>query len=569
MLESDNKTNDRPGVGALLRASRLRVGEDLRDVAANLCIRYLYLEAIEEGRYADLPGPTYAIGFVRAYAEHIGLDSDEVVRRFKQEIAGVQETVDLVFPTPVPERSIPSGAIAFVGAAIALLAYGGWYASTSDQRLFVELIAPLPEKLARLLPGEDAPETSALPAEGDALASAPVSTVEGTDVVHEDGSAGMGRVEAARTERVTIDPPLPAVRPAPAPVVVVEPIVTRALEAPAPGGTTVAEAPSVLVTAFQLEPAHPNPASEISSGEPPAAVLAHGEGTDAGLKPRAVLPAIPGDAAATERNEYTAAIPSGSDEGTSPAVVGAGVVRTASETASEDGSEVRLRQSGGLPDPPLERASIGGAPAEPHPDPPVAGRGPGETLPTGADRARYVRTDSDLATLTGMIESADPAPGTPLTEATDAPSLGERTDTPDLLAGLDASSAPMPSEASEVARLAEDADAAAMDAPGRDATGREPTDDDAPEIVVRAKMSSWIQVRDDAGNQLLMTRLMRAGDTYRVPDRRGLRLLTGNAGALEILVGGEEAPAIGPVGAVRRDVALDPQRLLNGTATSE
>ncbi|HJO68756.1 MAG TPA: DUF4115 domain-containing protein, partial [Rhodospirillales bacterium] len=288
--------------------------------------------------------------------------------------------------------------------------------------------------------------------------------------------------------------------------------------------TTVAEAPSVLVTAFQLEPAHPNPASEISSG---------------------------------------------SDEGTSPAVVGAGVVRTASETASEDGSEVRLRQSGGLPDPPLERASIGGAPAEPHPDPPVAGRGPGETLPTGADRARYVRTDSDLATLTGMIESADPAPGTPLTEATDAPSLGERTDTPDLLAGLDASSAPMPSEASEVARLAEDADAAAMDAPGRDATGREPTDDDAPEIVVRAKMSSWIQVRDDAGNQLLMTRLMRAGDTYRVPDRRGLRLLTGNAGALEILVGGEEAPAIGPVGAVRRDVALDPQRLLNGTATSE
>ncbi|HJO68942.1 MAG TPA: helix-turn-helix domain-containing protein, partial [Rhodospirillales bacterium] len=92
-MESDNKTNDRPGVGALLRASRLRVGEDLRDVAANLCIRYLYLEAIEEGRYADLPGPTYAIGFVRAYAEHIGLDSDEVVRRFKQEIAGVQETV--------------------------------------------------------------------------------------------------------------------------------------------------------------------------------------------------------------------------------------------------------------------------------------------------------------------------------------------------------------------------------------------------------------------------------------------------------------------------------------------
>ena len=127
MLESENRTNDRPGVGALLRASRLRLGEGLRDVAAILRIRHLYLEAIEEERYADLPGPTYATGFVRAYAEHTGLDSDEVVRRFKREISGVQEAADLVFPTPIPERSIPGGAIAFVGVVIAALAYGAWY----------------------------------------------------------------------------------------------------------------------------------------------------------------------------------------------------------------------------------------------------------------------------------------------------------------------------------------------------------------------------------------------------------------------------------------------------------
>jgi cytoskeleton protein RodZ len=63
-----------------------------------------------------------------------------------------------------------------------------------------------------------------------------------------------------------------------------------------------------------------------------------------------------------------------------------------------------------------------------------------------------------------------------------------------------------------------------------------------------------------------MTRLMQPGDTYTVPDRPGLKLLTGNAGALEIRVDGETMPAIGPIGAVRRDIALDIERLKNGTA---
>ena len=82
-------------------------------------------------------------------------------------------------------------------------------------------------------------------------------------------------------------------------------------------------------------------------------------------------------------------------------------------------------------------------------------------------------------------------------------------------------------------------------------------------------MNSWIQVRDDNGNRLLLTRLLRAGDTYRVPNRPGLKLLTGNAGALEILVDGETVPSIGPLGAVRRGVALDIERLRRGTAIIE
>nr|MBC8158052.1 DUF4115 domain-containing protein [Alphaproteobacteria bacterium] len=90
--------------------------------------------------------------------------------------------------------------------------------------------------------------------------------------------------------------------------------------------------------------------------------------------------------------------------------------------------------------------------------------------------------------------------------------------------------------------------------------------DGSAEIVVRAKSDSWIQVRDGIARRLLVTRLLRAGDSYRVPDKPGLTLLTGNAGALEILVDGEAVAPIGGVGAVRRNVALDAERLRAGTA---
>ena len=88
-------------------------------------------------------------------------------------------------------------------------------------------------------------------------------------------------------------------------------------------------------------------------------------------------------------------------------------------------------------------------------------------------------------------------------------------------------------------------------------------------IVVRAKMNSWIQVRDDTVNELLFTRMLRVGDSYAVPGRQGLKLSTGNAGALEILVDGEPVPSIGGKGTVRRNVILDAERLKAGTAVGK
>jgi len=87
-------------------------------------------------------------------------------------------------------------------------------------------------------------------------------------------------------------------------------------------------------------------------------------------------------------------------------------------------------------------------------------------------------------------------------------------------------------------------------------------------IILRATQDSWVQVRD-RNEDLLFTRVLRAGDSYQVPNQFGLTLLTGNAGGLEVEVDGTVLGALGPVGTVRRNVALEPAGLLDGSTLAQ
>jgi len=83
-------------------------------------------------------------------------------------------------------------------------------------------------------------------------------------------------------------------------------------------------------------------------------------------------------------------------------------------------------------------------------------------------------------------------------------------------------------------------------------------------VVLRVRADAWIQVKERQG-PVLLNRVMRAGDSWPVPNGTQLMLSTGNAGGTELLVDGEAIPALGPAGAVRRDVALDPDALKGGS----
>lgn len=137
-------------IGAELKEARERLGYTLPAVAATLRIRLPYLEAIEAGRLSELPGNAYAVGFLRTYAQALGLDPDEISRRFKAEAAEVNRKTELAFPAPVPERGIPAGAVVLVGAVIAIAAYIGWYRFSGGEQRANDVVQAVPDRLAPL-----------------------------------------------------------------------------------------------------------------------------------------------------------------------------------------------------------------------------------------------------------------------------------------------------------------------------------------------------------------------------------------------------------------------------------
>ena len=78
-------------VGMELRAMRLQRGETIAQVSQVLRIRKDLVEAIEHSRHDLLPGQAYAVGFVRSYADYLRLDTADVVRRYKAEMAALDK----------------------------------------------------------------------------------------------------------------------------------------------------------------------------------------------------------------------------------------------------------------------------------------------------------------------------------------------------------------------------------------------------------------------------------------------------------------------------------------------
>ena len=117
-------------VGQDLHAARVRRGDDLAAVSRALKIRKDHLDALEADRLDDLPGKTYAIGFVRSYARYLGLDANEMTERFKAEISGRHDEHALPASNNLHEeeaKRLPYGGRVLAGVVILAVLYGLWH----------------------------------------------------------------------------------------------------------------------------------------------------------------------------------------------------------------------------------------------------------------------------------------------------------------------------------------------------------------------------------------------------------------------------------------------------------
>src|SRR5436305_12927677 len=113
-------------VGGSLREARLKRGLSPADVQKAIRIRDRYLQALEEERWELLPGDAYVKGFLRTYADYLGLDGNLYVEEYNSRFARPDE------PQLVPVRFARTGTrfsglgflrpLVLVGAVVAIVA---------------------------------------------------------------------------------------------------------------------------------------------------------------------------------------------------------------------------------------------------------------------------------------------------------------------------------------------------------------------------------------------------------------------------------------------------------------
>ncbi len=105
-------------IGATLREARERRGLSLDDVQQSLHLRVRYVKALEEEDWLLLPGEAYTKGFLRTYAELLGLNGTLYVDEYNDRVASRNEQPLVPEALPVPRKRRRILVRAIVGAVV-------------------------------------------------------------------------------------------------------------------------------------------------------------------------------------------------------------------------------------------------------------------------------------------------------------------------------------------------------------------------------------------------------------------------------------------------------------------
>jgi hypothetical protein len=125
-------------IGTSLREARVRRGIDFTEAESATKIRGKYLRALEEEQFELLPSQTYVKGFLRSYAEYLGLDGQLYVDEYSSRFVAGDEDYRPRRSSARPQRRnrrIETSVVLVVLAAIAIvttIVISAWKSSGSD-----------------------------------------------------------------------------------------------------------------------------------------------------------------------------------------------------------------------------------------------------------------------------------------------------------------------------------------------------------------------------------------------------------------------------------------------------
>lgn len=153
-------------LGKKLKAAREAAGLDYRDLTEITRLRPQYLEAIEQGRWDELPSSALARGFVNTYARALGLDAVRLMARYGGALPARESPLSGIVPSRRRKRIRPSAVVACL-LVIALGAAGFMMWQSRESPLLFQKSGPHEASLGRPEPPQAMPAREKMPEKTD------------------------------------------------------------------------------------------------------------------------------------------------------------------------------------------------------------------------------------------------------------------------------------------------------------------------------------------------------------------------------------------------------------------
>ena len=92
-------------IGRVLQQGREQQGRTLKEVSDAVNIKEDYLDALEKEDFDVIPGAVFVKGFIRTYAEYLGLDGAGLVTAYKEEVLARKPRPEVRPVAQSPERA--------------------------------------------------------------------------------------------------------------------------------------------------------------------------------------------------------------------------------------------------------------------------------------------------------------------------------------------------------------------------------------------------------------------------------------------------------------------------------